>query len=353
MIELDGIWQDYGLEQLEEGMKTLFPQSGVSLEELLKEIMEGDVIGAISCFLQTAMGGMADSFVGLKNIMVWLIVLGVVSALITHFVEIFDKHQVADLSFYFLYLLLCAVLLRCFAQVAQTAYQAMENIILFVKLLVPTYLLAVGVATGTTTVSAYHQLLLLLIYGVESILMGVVLPLVYSYVMLAVVNGIWSEEKLSLLMELLEKGIGWILKAALGMVTGISLFQAVITPAIDSVKSTALKKALSVLPGVGNAAEGIVELAVGSAVVIKNSIGIVLLILLLGMCLAPLLEIFLTAILLKCAAAFMGIVSDKRITACANHTGEAGMLLFRTVGTAMLLFLICLSVVATTTGRGV
>lgn len=105
-------------------------------------------------------------------------------------------------------------------------------------------------------------------------------------------------------------------------------------------------KALSALPGIGNAADGLLELAVGSAVVIRNSIGVLLLLLLLAVCAAPLLEILFTAFLIKCAAAFMGIVSDKRVTNCTDHMGNAGMLLFRTAGTAMLLFLITLALLA-------
>lgn len=346
MIGLDEIWQEYGMDNLQEGMNSLFPQNGISFEELLLQVMSGDVIGALSNFLKGNIAGMADGLLGMKNILVWLVVLGVISALLTHFVEIFDKHQVADLSFYFVYLLLSAVLLKCFVQISQSAYNLMENIVLFVKLLVPTYLLAVGVATGPTTVNSYYQILLLLIYGVESILTGVVLPLIYSHVILSVVNGIFSEEKLSLFVELLKKTIGWILKAILGVVTGLSLFQSVISPAVDSMKAAALQKAVAAVPGVGSAAKGIVELAVGSAVIIKNSIGVVLLILLLGLCAVPLLEIFFTAFLIKCAAAFMGIISDKRITACTNHTGDAGIMLFQAAGTAMLMFLICISIVA-------
>ena len=157
---------------------------------------------------------------------------------------------------------------------------------------------------------------------------------------------IWVEEKLTLLTELLEKAVGWILKASLGVVTGISVFQSLITPVLDSVKTSAVEKALSALPGIGNAADGLLELAVGSAVVIRNSIGVLLLLLLLAACAAPLLEILFTAFLIKCAAAFMGIVSDKRVTNCTDHMGNAGMLLFRTAGTAMLLFLITLALLA-------
>jgi len=60
----------------------------------------------------------------------------------------------------------------------------------------------------------------------------------------------------------------------------------------------------------------------------------------------------LTAVMIKAAAAFMGIVSDKRITACANRTADAALLLFKTAGTAFVLFLISLAVVATATNRG-
>ena len=74
---------------------------------------------------------------GMKNVFVWLLLLGIVSALMTHFVDIFNKRQVADMGFYFMYLLFSTVLLKCFGQAADTAGQAMGNVILFVKLLVP------------------------------------------------------------------------------------------------------------------------------------------------------------------------------------------------------------------------
>lgn len=347
-MELQSIWRDYGLDKLEAGMQTLFPEYKISLDILLQMILDGDILGAIEYLIQGSFSGVIGQLAGMKNVLLWLVILGVVSALMNHFVEIFDKHQIADLSFYYIYLLFSAVLLKCFMQAAQTTEAAIENIILFIKLLVPTYMIAVGVATGTTTVSAYSQLLVLVIYGVEKILLGCVIPFIYCFIVLSIINSIWAEEKLSLLIELFEKAVGWILKAAMWVVTGISVFQAVITPMVDSVKKTALQKAISVIPGIGNAADGVVELVAGSAVVIKNSIGIVLLILLLILCAAPLLQVFLTAVLFKVAAAFMGVVSDKRITGCANRTGDAGMMLFRTAGTAMVLFLITLAVVATT-----
>jgi stage III sporulation protein AE len=344
---------EFGFDEFQSGMDELFPHSGVSFEGLISRVAEGDITGVFKEFLQDVWGEAAGSFYSMKNIFIWLIVLGVLSALLIHFTRIFDRHQVADMCFYFLYLLLAAVMLKCFAQIQDTAYEAMENIVLFVRLLVPAYLVAVGVTSGTTTVTVYYQLVIVLIYGVEKILMGVVLPLVESYCLLSVINGIWSEGRLTQLMEFLERGITLMLKASLGVVTGISVLQALIAPTVDSMQQTMVKKVIGALPGVGGAAEGIVNITYSSAIVIKNSIGVVLLILLLCLCAVPLLKIFIYAALIKCGAAFMGIVSDRRLTACTGHTADAGLLLFKTTGTAMLLFLISLSVVAASTNYAI
>lgn len=352
VFHLEDIWQEYGLDRLQEGLASLFPEFSISLNDLLKMVISGDIMGAGMGLLEAVTGGLGTQLTGLKNILMWLLVMGIISAVMSYFSDIFDKHQIADLSFYMMYLLLTVVLLRCFEQAAQTAISAIENIVLFIKLLVPTYLLSIGIATGTTTVTATYQLMLLLIYGVENILVAGVVPMVYSYCLLAVVNGIWVEEKLTMLMNLLAKAIQAVLKASVGVVTGISVFQTMITPAVDSVKTGTLQKILSAIPGIGNAAEGVVEMVTGTAVIIKNSLGIVLLLLLLAMCISPLLHILLIGWVLKAAAALMGIVSDKRLTTCTDRIGEGGLLLFRTAGTAMLLFMVTISVVASATNRG-
>ena len=344
MTDLNLVWQDYGLDRLEEGIERLFPRGGINLEDILLQVISGDIFGALSELFQGSLRGFMGQLDGMKNVFVWMLVLGIVSSLMTHFVEIFDRHHVADIGFYFMYLLFTALLLKCFGQAAEAAAHAFDNIILFVQLLVPAYLITVGISAGALTAGATYQVMLFSVYGVEYILSAGLLPLIYSYVMLSVINGIWVEEKLSLLIDLLGKAIGWVLKGALGIVTGISIFQALIAPVVDSARTSALQKFLSAIPGVGGAASGVTELVLGSAMVIKNSVGVVLLLLLLLMCAAPLFKIALIAGILKCVAAFMGIVSDKRITACADRTGDAGLLLLKTTGTAMVLFLIAIAV---------
>ena len=125
-----------------------------------------------------------------------------------------------------------------------------------------------------------------------------------------------------------------------------------IAPVLDSLRVSAVKKAIGAIPGIGNLAEGVTEMVIGSAVLIKNSIGILMLLLLLAVCLVPLVKLLVIAGMMKGSAALAGIVSDKRITGCTDRVGDGSLLLFKAAFTAVALFMITIAVVAYTTGKG-
>ena len=336
-IDITNIWDEYDLGGLEQKLSSLFPDKQFHLEDMFSQILSGDVMGGISYGIQSFFSDIAAEFHSIREIFIWIMLLGIAAALIAHFIEIFDNHQIADIGFYFTYLLMSVILMKCFASSMVVAADAIQNIVDFTQIFIPVYFLSVGVATGAVTAAASYQIVILLIYVIENVLLTIILPLINSYVLLALINGIWIEERLALLVEGMEKVIRFLLKASLGLITGLSLLQSMITPAIDSVKATTLQKAVAAIPGIGDAADGIVEVVLGSAVVIAA---------------VPLLKILATAFLLKAAAAFWGVVSDKRITMCTDKVGCGGQLLFKTAGTSLLLFMITVSIAAYTTNRG-
>lgn len=345
------IWQqmdEYDLQEIEDGFSELFPQYRLDMDLLFAQILEGKVLDAMSLFAGGIRESVTAEFLGMKEVLICILVIGLISSLFSNFADIFAGGQISQTGFYFLYLFLMAVLTRAFVSVSQTAADTIENIVLFVKLFIPTWFVSVGAASGTATAVFYYQMMLLGAYLIESFLMTALLPFVYSYVILALLNGIWAEERLTLLLDFIKKAIVTALKVIMGMITGLSMVQAVIVPVVDRLKISAFRKAVSAIPGVGGVAEGITELVIGSAVLIKNSLGILLLVLILAVCLLPLIRILAVAGLVKLGAAVVGMISDKRISGCADRVGEGCFLLFRCVFTAAALFLIVIGVVAYT-----
>ncbi|MCM1145961.1 MAG: stage III sporulation protein AE, partial [Lachnoclostridium sp.] len=233
-----------------------------------------------------------------------------------------------------------------------TVKEMLSRLTVFMQMFVPAYLLAVGTAAGASSATAYYQLFLMAAYVIEKCYLSLLMPVVYCFILLSVMNGVWMEEKLNLLLDFVEKAVGYAIKITLGIITGFSVLQSLISPVVDSLESSALKKAVSIIPGIGNLTEGMFEMVVGSAVLIKNSIGIYITIVMLFICILPILKILLLSGVLKAGAALIGIVSDKRMTNCANRVGDGSLMLLKVALSAIGLFIISIAIITCTTNRG-
>lgn len=336
----------YDMEEIEKGFQGLFPDNRVDTGEVFSLILQGKIIQAGKLAMEGILKGIQGEVSGMRELLLYILIIGITSALFSGFSDMFAGQQISQVGFYFLYLLLMTVLTRAFLFVSEIATETIENIVLFVKMFIPTYFMAVGASSGSTTAVFYYQIMLFVAYLVESFLLAALIPVIYSYVLLSLLNGIWAEERLLLLLEFMKKGILIALKVAMGAVTGLGLVQSVIAPVLDRLKISALQKAVSAIPGVGGVAEGVAEMILGASVLIKNSMGVLLLFLLLAACILPLIKILAVSGLVKLGAALTGIVSDKRISGCTDRVGEGCFLLFRCVFTAAALFLIVIGVVS-------
>ncbi len=345
---IDSWFSTSDLDSINEGMDSLFPGINLDAKQLLSMIINGQVIDAFKMLTGQIKDSLWGELSGLRQIFLYILILGVVSALFSEFSDLFAGQQIAQTGFYFLYLFLMVILTKVFLYVSEIASDTMESIALFVKLFIPTYSVVVGTAQGSASGVYYYQLMLMVAYLVESFLNAVLIPFIYSYIVLALLNGLWTEEKLTLLLDFIEKGILLALKISMGAVTGLSLVQAVIVPVASGLKISAMRKAIAAIPGIGGVTEGVTELVLGSAVLIKNSMGVLLLILLFGACLMPLLKILIVTGTVKLGAAITGIVSDKRVSLCADRVGGGCLLLLRCVCTSVILFIIVIAVISYT-----
>ena len=346
---IEAVENPYDLSAIRSGLDNLFPGIKVDIDNILFLIMRGQVFEAGRELFGQVGAGLAGEIAGIRTLLAAILVLGIVSAIFTNFTDIFSSDgQLSKIAYYFTYLFMIAVLTSAFLEIARITTTTIENILLFVRIMVPTYFLSVGAAIGITTATAGYQLILLIAYLVQSLLLTIIIPLIYCYAIMSLLGGLWSEDKLELILDLMKKTISTILKVSLGIVAGVSFLQSIITPAIDGIKATAFKRLLSIIPGIGNLAEGVTEMVVGSAILVKNSLGVLILLVLVFICLIPLTKILMIAGVVKLSAALTAIITEKRIMRCTDRIGDAGFLLFKSVFTSVSLFFILIAILAYT-----
>ena len=195
----------------------------------------------------------------------------------------------------------------------------------------------------------FYNVILVLIYVVELVLVRFLLPVINVYIMIQVLGNLTGEDFLSEFAQLLQKLVSWILKSLLAGVVGINVVQGLLAPVIDSLRKSALTRTAEALPWIGNAVGGAAEIVFGTAVLIKNGIGMAGAVIAVLICAVPVIQMLVLAFLYKLAAALVQPVSDKRITGCISSVSEGYELLLKVVFTAGVLFLLTIAIVAAST----
>ena len=320
-------------------------------ETAVLDLITGKQPFTLESFLEALIHQAGNNWETEKRILLSILVLGIAASLFSNFTSIFQNQQIAEVSFEITYMLLFLILLQVFSGAMELAASVIGSLRQFMSALIPAYCLAVTMASGTTTAVVFYQFLLGLIYVLEWLIQEGLLGLIQVHVILVFINHLTKEEYLSQLTELAGKAAGWVLKTILAVVIGFNTLQGIISPVIDSLKSTAFSRVAEMIPGIGNVAGSVTDVLLGSAVLIKNGIGAAALIVILLLCMTPLVKLGILVILLELAAALIQPVSDKRMAGCVAGVGDGIKLLFRAVFTVAVLFVITI-VVVTVSVRG-
>ena len=340
---------DYG--EIDNSLKELFPDAQVKFEDVLSEILSGDLKHSFRLLGTFAKEQCVYLLQMEKKTLIYIVMIAMIAAVMNQFTGILQNRQVAGIGFYIIYLMLIALTITAFDVVLSKVEAGILAVTGFMSVFCPVYFLAVAVAKGSVTSVAFYNLMLFLIYGVELIIGKILLPVVRVYMMSRVLNFLTPEEMFEKFSELLALIVKWTLRTALACVIGVNLIQGMISPAIDTVRRSAVTKGAEAIPGVGNLLGGMTEVAIGTAVLVKNGIGMAGALICIALCTLPLIQIAATELLYKMTAVMIQPVSDDRVIGCVEAVAEGCGLLLQMVFTVGLLFLLTIAIVAALTGN--
>lgn len=345
----DTLYEEFDFREIDAAIRKIMPEKRLKFGETVMKIIRGDTKLSVDLIVRLLKEQLFFEFRSGKEGLVRILLLAVMAAIFTNFSGVLKNEQIGGIGFYVLYMLLIAVAFQSFQTVLDAATLGIERLLIFMRALGPVYFLSVAVTSGSSTSLVFYNLVLLLIYVVESLVLHFLLPLLHIYMVVKVLNFLSTEAYLTKLAELIEWCIVWISKTLLAAVISLNLIQGLIHPAVDSLKRGFLTKGVEALPGIGDAFGGVTEVFLGTAVLMKNGIGAAGAIFCIVICAVPILQIFAMTLLYKLVAALVQPISDSRIVGCISAVGDSGRLLLKLVFMTGLLFLLTIAIVAATT----
>lgn len=333
------------IRELDDTAAALSEGVSFSFTEVLKKLLRGeldlDVEKWISYIIQVFIGELSK----LRTIMMQLLFIIFAGAVFSNFIRVFENSQIAEVGFYMIYMLASALLVRAFLIMNQITVQTCGSIRSFMQALLPSYLVTVVLSAGTVTAVGFYEITLLALQMIQVLVIKFVLPGIHFYLILLILNQIAAEDYFSRFAKFAEMLLEGTLKTVFGIVIGLQAVQCLTAPAVDSLKNSALHRLTSVIPGVGNALDAASQTVAGSAVVLKNAVGVTGMAALAVICLTPVLKLAAAILMFRLLGAMVQPICEKRLLEALDSVAKGMMLLLRVLLFSVSVWIISLAMI--------
>ncbi len=345
----ENIMESLELDEMEEVLDEIFPEEELSFADLVEQVMSNDLEETGDLILEFVWDKLLYELNYNRATFVHILLLVILAAVFSNISRAMGNKQIESTGFLVIYLLIIVLCMRSFQVLVTDVSEKLDVLLQFMGGLSPVYFFVVAIAKGVNSALVFYNLAILYIYFVELLIANVVIPLINAYIIIVILNYISDEQRLNKLGELTKLVINWLLKSMVAAVVGLNVIQGMIAPVIDSLQRNIWLKSAEAVPVVGDAVGGGAEVIFSSITLIKNSIGVVGLLLCIAIVIGPVIQLTIIVLLYKLAAALVEPISDKRIVGCINCIGEGTRMLLKAVMSVGMLFLVTIAIVATST----
>lgn len=237
--------------------------------------------------------------------------------------ENLENSSISKLVYYVQYILIVTIIMSNFSEVVSLIRQTTSNLLSFMNLLVP-ILITLMLYTGSITTSGIIEpIILFLINFVGNIIQNIIIPLVLVYTSLTIISKISSRVQIDKLAKFMKSGVIWFLGIVLTIFVGVISLEGTLSSSIDGITAKTAKSVVSsAVPVVGKILGDAVDTVLGCGVVLKNAVGLIGVIIIIGICIVPIIKLAILTISYKLLSALVQPIASKDITNLLEQIGD-------------------------------
>ncbi|WMT20811.1 stage III sporulation protein AE [Parageobacillus toebii] len=277
-----------------------------------------------------------------------LILLTVFSMVLQSLQNAFEQQAVSKVAYAVVYMVLLIIALNSFRVAMDYALDAVQTMSHFMIAMIPLLLALLASSGGVISAAFFHPIILFLMNTTGTIVEYVTLPLLFLAALLSIVSTLTDHYKVTQLAELLTKvGIG-ILGVILTTFLGVMSVKGATSAIADGI---ALRTAKFVtgnfIPVVGKMFTDAADTVVTASMLLKNTVGIVGVVILFIIAAFPALKIFAIAFIYKVSAAVMQPLGGGPVISCLSIMSKSIAYVFASLAIVSLMFFLSLTIIIT------
>ncbi len=290
--------------------KDTFPN--LNMGELFNSAIIGDVDNGILYKAIVAIIG--KEIISGITALVSILVIIVIHSILKTISEGLENKGVSQITYYVEYILIVTLIMTNFTSIIEVVRQTIQNLVGFMNSLTP-ILITLMITTGNiTTANVIQPVILFLISFIGNGILTVILPLLLVSTVLGIVSNISDKIQINKLSKYFKSSIVWILGIALTIFVGALSIEGTLTSSVDGLTAKTAKAAVSnFIPVVGKILGDAVDTVIGCSAVLKNAVGLVGIIIIIGICILPIIRLSILTISYYLATAICEVIADEKI----------------------------------------
>ena len=243
-----------------------------------------------------------------------ILVIIVIHGILKSITDSLENSNVSQIIYFVQYILIVTLIMSNFTEIIKLIKETANNLVGFINLLMP-LLLTLMVYTGNITTSTVLEPILLFVSNfIGNIIVEVLIPLVLIIVVFSIISKISDKIQVEKISKFLKSGVVWFLGIVLTIFVGVVSLEGTLSSCVDGITEKTAKAAVSsVIPVVGKVLGDVVDSVLGCGVILKNAVGVVGVIVIIGICIIPVLKIATLSIMYSLASAVVQPVADEKI----------------------------------------
>lgn len=293
----------------------------INMKDVLEDAIKGEVDN--STIVKKILSLLGTEFMTSLKAIGSILVIIVVHSILKSISESLENENIAKLIYYVQYILIITIVLASFSNIVKMVQDTTANLVGFMNLLVP-LLITLMMSTGSIAASSVIEpIILFMINFIGNIIQNIILPFLMIFTGLIILSKLSEQVKIDKLSNFLKSGIVWFLGIILTIFVGVISLEGTMASSVDGITAKTTKAVVSsAIPVVGKILGDAVDTVLGCGIVLKNAVGLVGVLIVVGICVVPILKLGILTIAYKLLAGVTQPIADEKITSLLEQIGD-------------------------------
>lgn len=282
-----------------------------------------------------------------------ILIIIVIHSILKSISDSLEDDSISKIIYYVQYILIVTIVMSNFGQIIELVRETTRNLVGFMNSLIP-ILIVLMTYTGTAITSSLVQpVLLFMINFIGNVIQNILIPIVLVVTVLAIVSKISERAQIVKITKFLKSSVTWFLGVILTLFVGVLSLEGTLTSSVDGITAKTTKAAVSsLIPVVGKILGDTVDSVLGCGVILKNAVGVVGVIVIIGICIIPIIKLGTLSIIYNLASGIIEPIADEKIVKLLEEMGGIFKLLFGIVCALSVLLIIGVTLVVKISNSG-